>query len=89
MSGKWADPLQRYLIADKRTHGFIFVDKGNYQSKIGAHDSNFHACLGRVRLEKPHLFELGIHISDAYGLPKSLGRGSISTAHNTGVLNNY
>lgn len=85
MAGKWADRLARLMVARGRTNGWIFRDKSGTQAKIGSYNDQFFSRLSRIRIRYPHLFEPQIDIGEAYGLRRSLRRGSTTEAKNRGV----
>jgi hypothetical protein len=85
MAGRWADRLGRCLVRKRRRNGFLFVDTKGNQAKIGIHDDEFTERLTRIKMLKPHLFEPGLNIVEAYSLRRSLRRGSTSEATNRGV----
>lgn len=85
MAGKWADRLARLMIGRGRTNGWIFRDRSGVQAKIGSYNDQFFSRLARIRLGSPHLFEPQIDIGEAYGLRRSLRRGSTTEARNRGV----
>lgn len=84
-AGKWADRLGIMLVRLQRTRGFVFVDEKGNQAKIAKYDPEFVERLERVQARCPDLFEPGIKIADAFGLRRSLRRGSTSEAVNAGV----
>jgi hypothetical protein len=85
MAGRWADRMGRSLIRRRRRNGFMFVDAKGNQAKIGQYDDEFTERLTRIKMLKPHLFEPGLNIVEAYSLRRSLRRGSTSEAINRGV----
>jgi hypothetical protein len=85
MAGRWADRLGHSLIRQRKRNGFLFVDAKGNQAKIGFFDDEFTEQLTRVKMLKPHLFEPGLNIVEAYSLRRSLRRGSTSEATNRGV----
>jgi hypothetical protein len=85
MAGQWADRLGRSLLRKRKKNGFLFVDTQRNQAKIGQYDDEFTERLTRIKMLKPHLFEPGLNIVNAYSLRRSLRRGSTSEAINRGV----
>lgn len=84
-AGKWADRLALMMIRKGRTKGFVFADERGKQAKIGSYDPEFHRRLERVQARRGDLFEAGINVADAFGLFRSLRRGSNLEAINAGV----
>lgn len=84
-AGLWMDRLLRSLWRRSRRNGFVFVNGRGQQRKIGFYNAEFYDRLARVKLHKAHLFEPNLEISNAYGLSRSLRRGSTSEATNAGV----
>jgi hypothetical protein len=64
----------------------MFVDAKNSQAKIGQFDDEFTERLTWVKMLKPHLFEPGLNIVEAYSLRRSLRRGSTLEAIDGGSL---
>ena len=85
--GRWLDRLVASLLKRGRTNGFLFVDGKGVQRKVGTYNDEFWDRLQRVRMAKPFLFEPKVKIKNAYGLRRSLRRGSNSEATNNGVSN--
>ena len=85
MAGRWADRLGWSLLRRRKKNGFLFVDQKKNQAKIGQYDDEFTERLTRIKMLKPHLFEPGLNIVDAYSLRRSLPRGSTLEAINRGV----
>jgi len=84
-AGLWADRLGMLLVGRGWTNGWIYRDRNGGQAKIGDYDSQFIDRLKRVQMEKPNLFDPKMDIGDAYGLRRSLRRGSTSEATNAKV----
>ena len=84
MAGRWADRLGRALLRQRKRNGFVFVDSKGNQAKIGQYDDEFTGRLTRIKMLKPHLFEPGLNIVDAYSLRRSLRRGSTPEAIDRG-----
>jgi hypothetical protein len=72
MAGQWADRLGKSLVRRRRRNGFMFEDKKGNQAKIGQYDDEFTERLTRLKMLKPHLFEPGLNIVEAYSLRRSL-----------------
>jgi hypothetical protein len=85
MAGRWADRLGRSLVRRRKRNGFLFVDAKVNQAEIGFYDDEFAERLTRIKMLKPHLFEPGLNIVEAFSLQRSLRRGSASEATNRGV----
>lgn len=84
-AGRWADRLANLLVKQKRIMGFVFQDEKGHQAKIGKYDLEFHRRLEIVQLRRGDLFETNVNVADAYGLRRSLRRGSTSEATNAGL----
>jgi hypothetical protein len=63
----------------------MFVDAKGNQAKTGQFDDKFTERLTWIKMLKPHLFEPGLNIVEAYSLRRSLRRGSTLEAINRGV----
>jgi hypothetical protein len=85
MAGCWADRLGHSLVRKRRRKGFLFVDTKGNQAKIGFFDDEFTERLTHIKMLKPHLFEPGLNIVEAYSLRRSPRRGSTLEATNRGV----
>jgi len=79
---KWMDRLCLSLVRRDMWNGFVFQGKKGQQRKIGSYDSQFVERLERVQETMGCLFEPGIDVADAYGLRRSLRRGSTTEAGN-------
>lgn len=84
-AGRWADRLGALLIRKNQKTGFVFRNEQGTQAKIGDYNPEFISRLERVRARAPMMFEPKLDIADAYGLKRSLRRGSNSEAVNNRV----
>jgi hypothetical protein len=50
----------------------MFVDAKGNQAQIGQFDDKFTERLTQIKMLKPHLFEPGLNIVEAYSLRRSL-----------------
>ena len=83
--GTWVERLLQVTEEQGRTGGgYVFVEKNGRPSKCGDFEGEFIKRLVEVRDSRPDLFEVGINIGEAYGVSRSLRRGSTTEAGNRG-----